>query len=217
MARFAHRLGVVVLGLSLAGCGGGSGAGGEGGAGAMASAGAESSTPASTREREVLAFVREEEKLARDVYGALLSLDPVFTNIQRSEQTHMDAVLVLLERLAIPDPAAGAPPGAFQDARLQGLYDELVARGAASHLAALAVGVEIEELDIHDIEGMRAATTRTDVLTTLDNLTRGSRNHLRSFHARLTSLGGSYTPRHLDAAEFEAIVGSEMETGSPWR
>ena len=44
-------------------------------------------------------FMREEEKLARDVYLALAERWDmnVFSNIARSEQTHMDSVLTLIE------------------------------------------------------------------------------------------------------------------------
>jgi len=84
----------------------------------------------------------------------------------------------------------------------------------ASAVAALQVGVEIEELDIFDIERGRAGATHTDILTTMDNLTRGSRNHLRSFYANLQAVGGHYTPKHLDQASFDAIVTSAKETGA---
>lgn len=176
-----------------------------------------SDDPVSTTEADSLVFAREEEKLARDVYGALTPQDPIFTNIQRSEQTHMDAILTLLDRYEVGDPAAAKPVGAFTNPTLQKLHDDLVLQGNASRTAALTVGVEIEELDIHDINAMRATTDHSDMLNTFDNLTRGSRNHLRSFYGQLRALGGAYTPKHLDAAAFEAIVSSPMETGGPNR
>jgi len=175
---------------------------------------AQGSTQAlSTEEAQSLTFTREEEKLARDVYAALESKDTVFSNIKSSEQTHMDAVLTLLTRYSLPDPAANKATGQFTDATLQKLHDELVAQGAPSTVAALQVGVAIEELDIRDIEAARKSVTHTDILTTYDNLTRGSRNHLRSFYGRVKALGGSYTPRYLDAAQFQQIVDSPTETG----
>ena len=96
---------------------------------------------------------------------------------------------------------------------MKSLYDALVARGSASNVAALQVGAEIEELDIADIREMRTVARSADVLATLDNLERGSRNHLRSFWRQLQMMGASYTPRHLPAAEFTAIAESAMETG----
>jgi hypothetical protein len=51
----------------------------------------------SAEEINSLNFMREEEKLARDVYNGLARKWEVniFTNIATSEQTHMDAVLQL--------------------------------------------------------------------------------------------------------------------------
>ena len=54
-------------------------------------------------------FMREEEKLARDVYLTLYDawrLAP-FANISVSEQKHMNAMLLLLRKYGLPDPAAG--------------------------------------------------------------------------------------------------------------
>ncbi len=196
------RIASLVLVASLMGCA------------SNGNGGASSSEPLSAAEAQSLRFTREEEKLARDVYHALESKDGAFTNIESSEQTHMDAILTLLTRYGVSDPAAGKAVGAFTDEALQKLHDELVAQGASSSLAALKVGVAIEELDIRDIEAARKSVTHTDVLTTLDNLTRGSRNHLRSFYGRVKALGGTYTPQYLEAATFQAIVDGPMETGT---
>ncbi len=164
-------------------------------------------------EGAALQSLREEEKLAHDVYVALDARASVFANISASEQTHTDAVRALLERYGVSDPAQGRAPGSFSNATFQTLYGALTARGATSTVAALQVGAEIEELDISDIRAMRAAVTRADVSATLDNLERGSRNHLRSFWRQLQSAGAAYTPSHLDAASFRAIAESAMEAG----
>ncbi|CAN5728867.1 DUF2202 domain-containing protein [soil metagenome] len=151
----------------------------------------------------------------RDVYGTLASAHPSFSNVASSEQTHMDAVATLLTRYALEDPALGKAAGELTDATLQKLHDDLVAAGARSQIAALQVGVEIEELDIVDIQRGEAKVTHADIVTTMDSLTRGSRNHLRTFYSNLEAVGGTYTPRHLDQASFDAIVTSARETGGP--
>ena len=174
-----------------------------------------SASALSTTEAQSLAFTREEEKLARDVYAALEAKEPIFSTIKSSEQTHMDAILTLLSRYGLRDPAAEKAPGVFEDATLQKLHDDLIAQGAPSTLAALQVGVAIEELDIRDIEAARSSVSHSDILTTYDHLTRGSRNHLRSFYGKVKALGGSYTPQYLDATTFQQIVDSPMETGGP--
>jgi hypothetical protein len=155
--------------------------------------------------------MREEEKLARDVYDALDAYGNPFANIQTSEQRHMDRVLVLLDAYGIPDPAAGNGPGEFTNEDLLALYRSLVAQGSPTQLDALLVGCTIEELDIRDIEVAKSAVTHADITATYDALLLGSRNHLRAFHRRLTNLGGSYTPRYIDQATFDAIVSSPRE------
>lgn len=158
-----------------------------------------------------LIFTREEEKLARDVYTALEAQGQPFTNVKASEQTHMDAIGALLTTYGLPDPVAGRDPGEFEDAALQGLYAGLVEAGAASATSALAVGCEIEELDIRDIEVAAEHVTHADILATYDNLLLGSRNHLRAFHEKLTAAGGTYAPKYIDQAAFDAIVSSAHE------
>ncbi len=82
-------------------------------------------------EADGLTFMREEEKLAHDLYVALDDMYglPIFANIARSESMHMNAMLTLLEAYGLPDPADGMQAGEFDDPTLQALYDDLLARG----------------------------------------------------------------------------------------
>lgn len=91
-------------------------------------------------EKDGLLQMREEEKLARDVYTALYAQWqlPVFGNIIKSEQTHMDAVKNLLTTFGLPDPAANQPAGVFTNPELQALYDDLVAQEARAPLPPCA-------------------------------------------------------------------------------
>lgn len=169
----------------------------------------------SAEEASSLVFMREEEKLARDVYAAMFSRwgVNVFANIGVSEQAHMDAVKLLLTRYALPDPAAITPPGQFGNTMLQGLYDALVANGQVSLVAALQVGAEIEDLDIRDLRTIKATVDNADLLLVYENLEKGSRNHLRAFHDNLLRQGASYTPKYITQAEYDAIVNSPKENG----
>ena len=160
-----------------------------------------------------LLFTREEEKLARDVYDALDGNGQPFINIQASEQRHFDAIGALLTQYGLPDPAAGMGPGQFTDPVLQGLYTELVARGAPARVDALAVGCAIEELDLRDLALASEVTDAADIDATYASLMLGSRNHLRSFYGQLTAAGGTYTPVYLDQAGFDAVVNSPREQG----
>ena len=143
-------------------------------------------------EATVLTFMREEEKLARDVYLVMYEEwgTPVFSNIAASEQRHMDALLGLLVKYGLPDPAS-ADVGVFTDASLQALYDQLVAEGRQSVLAALEVGVLIEEVDIEDLQAAIAGTAKVDLRRVYSNLLSGSENHLAAFTAHIESLDGN--------------------------
>lgn len=116
----------------------------------------------SEAEQEALIYMREEEKLALDVYQQMYDLwgTPIFNNIRASEQTHTAAVEALLERYDVPDPAS-EESGVFTNPDLQVLYDDLVARGSQSLSAALQVGAAIEEIDILDLQERLAQTENT--------------------------------------------------------
>lgn len=81
-------------------------------------------------EIESLLLMREEEKLARDVYLELYDIwgQQIFTNIAASEQTHTDAVKVLLDTYNIEDPVTDDSRGVFESELIQDLYDSLVAQ-----------------------------------------------------------------------------------------
>ena len=169
----------------------------------------------SITEAASLAFMREEEQLAHDVYAvsATLWAPPIFANIAASEATHSAAIKALLDRYQQPDPLAGLPNGTFKTPAFQSLYDSLVASSRTSPISALKVGVQIEELDIRDITEQKAGIDNADILMVYDNLLRGSRNHLRAFMKILIQQGGTYVPQYITQAEFDAIVNSAMEIG----
>lgn len=167
-------------------------------------------------EKAGLLFMREEEKLAHDVYVTLSEKwnMPVFQNIPNSEQTHTDAVKFLLDRYGLTDPATGKAVGVFADEALQKLYDQLVEKGNQSLANALTVGATIEDLDIVDLQTRLAQTDNTDIQMVYQNLMKGSRNHLRAFTKSLTSqAGAAYTPQYLSQAAFDEIVNAPVERG----
>ncbi|MDO9032690.1 MAG: DUF2202 domain-containing protein [Hydrogenophaga sp.] len=171
----------------------------------------------SQAETDSLLYMREEEKLAGDVYTRMDALwggsVPVFGNITHSEASHTEAVRQLLQRYGLPDPVADNAVGVFRNPDLQALYHQLVADGSVSLIAALQVGDRIEELDMLDINTHLARVDNQDIRVVYESLLRGSRNHLRAYHQTLLKQGGSYTPQYLSQAEFDAIVNSAMERG----
>lgn len=125
----------------------------------------------------------EEEKLARDVYTKLGELHrlPVFSNIARSEQTHMDQMAFLLDRYNLAKPGLDTP-GVFHDSVLAAAYKEMIARGSRSQEQAIAVGIDIEEMDIQDLQKAIQSSANQDVQYILNQLLMGSRNHLSAFN-----------------------------------
>ena len=169
----------------------------------------------SDAELAALAFMREEEKLAQDVYMDMYDLwgRAIFVNIADSEQTHTDVVLRLIEKYSLADPAEGKPRGEFSDATLQGLYDSLTAQGTASLVDALIVGATIEDLDIFDLHRQLDVVDNQDITVVFEALQKGSRNHLRAFYASLTDMNIVYTPVYISQQEYDEIVTSPMESG----
>lgn len=164
-------------------------------------------------EKERILFIREEEKLAYDVYQTMFDNYGVrvFQNIPNSELSHMEAMLTIIKKYQLVDPMDTNPRGKFVDDDLQVLYSSLVNQGNKSLLAAYQVGAKIEELDIHDLNTSIALTNNQDVLLVYDFLIKGSRNHLRSFYKNLTNAGGTYSPVFITQAEFDAIVTTPTE------
>ena len=137
----------------------------------------------SSTESASLQYMREEEKLAHDVYVTLYAKWGlrVFNNISVAEQRHTEAIVTLLNRYGISDPAAGNPIGVFTNPDLQALYDKLIAEGSVSTAEALKVGVLVEQTDIQDLKTHISETTKADILQVYNNLLSGSQNHLRAF------------------------------------
>ena len=130
-----------------------------------------------------LQYLVEEEKLARDVYAYLAAnvTSQKFSNITKSEQTHMDNISALLKKYNFFNPTTTRAPGVFRDAELQKLYNDLIAQGSVSIAAAMQVGVAIEELDIADLKKMMVSPAPADVKLAYDLLLKGSYNHLAAF------------------------------------
>lgn len=169
----------------------------------------------SAEEVSALAFMREEEKLAHDIYVKLYEKwnSKIFNNISNSEQRHMDAILCLLNKYELDDPANGNGIGVFTNTNLQAIYNDLLSTGNGSLAAALRVGATIEDLDIQDLLNRTAAMDNKDILAVFGELTKGSRNHLRAFNQNLTNLGETYVPAYISQNLFDDIILSPKEMG----
>ncbi len=176
--------------------------------------------PLDNGETHHLVFMREEEKLARDVYMTMQDLYPneaVFANIgDNSEQTHTDTVRDMLEKHNIADPnpdanllpdAIGVFTGDDYGWYFTEKFDLLTNWGAQSVLDALYVGAFIEELDMLDIIGCPKVIVETDngigagqcgleytdeadLQTMYTHLVDGSKDHLRSYVKNIENVIG---------------------------
>lgn len=167
-----------------------------------------------------LIFMREEEKLARDVYLTFAGMypdQPVFNAIATtSEQTHTDTIRDKLAQFNITDPNprtndlpesigvfTGETYGAYFDEKFRQLTDY----GMQSELHALYVGALIEELDMHDIiecpkiivsmdNGIEEGgcglnyTDELAIINAYSSLVDGSELHLRAFVGQIEAVIG---------------------------
>ena len=170
-------------------------------------------TPAMT---EQLTRMREEEKLARDVYITLARTSglQIFERIAKAESQHMHAVSQLTGGALPANAGVELPVGNFVDPQFQALYGSLVASGNASPVAALTVGVRIEEMDIRDLQALLSQNPPQNIARVLEHLQQASKNHLRAFSQELGRMGGAYTPEFLNQQEFNKIVNSNDERGN---
>ncbi|MDG4811766.1 DUF2202 domain-containing protein [Hydrogenovibrio sp. 3SP14C1] len=168
----------------------------------------------SADEESGLLYMREEEKLARDVYLTLYERWEVniFQNIADSETKHTETIKSLLETYALADPVLDDSVGIFTDYHFTELYVALTEAGSTSYEDALRVGIQIEELDIRDIaEKISKVEDNPDIVEVYENLMKGSRNHLRSFWKLFQETGLEYEPQYISEEEFNEIVNSPME------
>ena len=192
----------------------GNGGGGQGAKGTGSQLAA-STGELSAEETAALLYMREEEKLAHDVYITLYEQWglPLFQNISRSEQAHADSIKTLIDRYGLTDPASSTV-GVFTDPALQALYTDLVARGSQSLAEALKVGAAIEEIDILDLQADLAQADNADIVQVFNNLLRGSYSHLRAFVSTLQNqTGETYVPQYLTAEAYQQIISSDATSG----
>lgn len=165
-------------------------------------------------EVEGLLWMREEEKVAGDLYAIFYDQYNlrIFGNISRSEDSHMAAVLYLLDTFNIEDPVQDEL-GKFTNTDLQKVFEDLKQAGEVSLVEALKVGAYVEELDILDLEQQLELVENEDIRLVYENLLRGSRNHLRAFSRVLERNGVIYEPTVLSSDYYREIISRSMERG----
>lgn len=167
--------------------------------------------PITEEEKQSLVYVREEEKLAHDVYMKMLEKynARVFSNIFDAEYRHMSFVKELLDTFKIEDPVKSNDAGSLTNADLSEVYSRLVEQGNLSLIDALKAGAEIEDMDIADLNKRMQLISNNEILMTFEYLKKGSENHLRAFMRNLSRRGATYEPKFLSNSDFQKIIASE--------
>jgi hypothetical protein len=162
-------------------------------------------------DKEALLFMLEEEKLARDTYDFLNNKWDInqFANIKKSEQSHMNAIINLLDQYNIAYTIL--PYGEFEDEALQNYFNQFVESGQISQSNALQIGATIEDLDIVDLQEYIDNSTNASIISVFESLKCGSRNHLRSFVSAIENNGDTYTIQFLTQEEYNSIISSSNE------
>lgn len=156
-----------------------------------------------------LIAMREEEKLAQDVYLTFFEMygQTIFQNIASSEASHTEAVLSLLTGYGIDDPALEGI-GNFSNPDFTTLFKTLTDQGS-DVVEALKTGAYIEELDILDLQEWIESTENSDIERVYTNLLKGSENHLRAFVKALVAQGVEYVPQLLSDEAYENLINGE--------
>jgi hypothetical protein len=173
-------------------------------------------TGLTNEEKEGIQLMREEEKLAHDVYIFLYDKwnMRIFSNISNAESRHFEAIGYLIDNYELEDQAKEGA-GNFNNKELQELYNSLTEKGSKSLTAALEVGALIEEVDIADLQKLLAANPDSIITGVYQNLLRGSENHLRAFTGQLENQNVKYTPTILSETAYTKIIEGSHQKGDP--
>jgi hypothetical protein len=161
----------------------------------------------SSREKEGMLFMWEEEKTARDLYTSLYEKNnlTIFMNLVRSEQSHMYQAKAIIDKYGLTI-LGKEEPGVFHNKTLQEIHDRLLAEGLQSDQYALKAAATFEEISIVDLEREISATRAEDIRVVYQGLLAGSRKHLRTYVGEMQDRGIQYAPKYLDKAMFVEIV-----------
>lgn len=133
-------------------------------------------------QKQTLAQQAEKEKLSHDVYVAYLEAtgDYRFERVAASEEQHLQALRMLMDRYDVTDPTEGLDEGEFRSDSVDEAYDAYLDEGDGL-AAALKAAQEIEEEDIAGLEKAAKALDAPDAEQVYEHLTVASQHHLEVF------------------------------------
>jgi hypothetical protein len=157
-------------------------------------------------QKYTIAYMWNEEKLAKDIYLGLNALTPsptlynIATNAETAHQASVEAIIEKydLNILNLDDYSGGYSadalsnysPGQYSLQEITTLYDTLYSLGSQSLQSALEVGCMVEVTDINDLDrDILAAEGAPDLVLVFENLRSGSYSHYWSFNTALQSMG----------------------------
>jgi hypothetical protein len=169
--------------------------------------------------KAAMAYLWNEEKLARDLYMTLYQLDnltlkPLYNISTNAESQHVNSMTAVLEKYDVsPDyylDSANNGTNAvensgfdqeqinaieddtFVNPEITNLYNTLLSQGSVSEIAALQVGCMVEVTDVEDLNADIALVEGAgaeDLVKIYENLRQGSYNHYWAFDKRLINMG----------------------------
>ena len=159
-------------------------------------------------QKYTIAFMWNEEKLAKDIYLALNSIYPTHqleTIATQSETKHQALVEELVQRYDLnitnlvdysenysEEELRAFEPGEFAIQAIQDLYDALYSKGSQSQQDALEVGCMVEVTDINDLNeeiAIAEEVNASDLVAVFSHLRDGSYNHYWAFNRGLQNIG----------------------------
>lgn len=155
-----------------------------------------------------LAYMWNEEKLAKDIYLALNAIHPTqqLENIAtKAETQHQALVEELIEKYDInitnlvdytesysESELRSFTPGEFALQEIKDMYDALYAKGSQSKQDALEVGCMVEVVDVNDLTediAMAQEENASDLVAVFSSLRDGSYSHYWAFDKGLKNMG----------------------------
>jgi hypothetical protein len=195
--RFVFGLSTALISLLLGGCGH-----------STSSTEATSVPELTDAQKYTLAYMWNEEKLAKEIYLALYGVwegqtVTLYNIATQSETRHIAAVEGLVEAYDInitnlddynesysEAELRALAPGEYAIPELQELYDTLYIEGSSSEQQALEVGCKVEVRDIADLnESIAIASGIDDLVSTFELLRLQSYQHYKEISDTLKSMG----------------------------
>ena len=140
-------------------------------------------------QKDMLFFIYEGEKVARDVYitlGKIHKDENAFALMRFSEQRHINCARDLCNTYGVETSQVNEDTvGKFESLVLQTLYDACTEKGKKSLHDALEVAEFIETTDIEDLE-QASVGMPNDVINVYENIKKRNIRHLDTFQAALS-------------------------------